>query len=325
MTSFGKMDVRGPGALGFLQRLADNDVNRPVGTVVYTQFLNPRGGIESDLTVTRLGEDRFRVTTGSNFVPSDLGWIRMHLPADGSIEAHEVTEQFACLGMWGPEARQVLQRVTTCDVSNEAFPYMTARMIDLGDIGDREVLAQRVTYVGELGWELYVPAARAGQAWDALMEAGRHHGIRPAGYKALDALRVEKGYRYWSADITPSENPYDAGLGFCVKLDKGDFLGREALVRIKAAGLTQRLATVTLSGWVGVYGGEAVYADGRLLGRLRSAAYGYTVGKTVGFVYLPRDLAQPGTRLQVEVFGERLPAEVAADVLYDPRGTRVRA
>jgi 4-methylaminobutanoate oxidase (formaldehyde-forming) len=325
-TSFGKLDVRGPGALALLQRLADNDVDRPVGSVVYTQFLNPRGGIESDLTVTRWGVMHFRVTTGSNVVASDLGWIRMHMPPDGSVEVRDVTDDFACIGLWGPAARHVLQAVTTSDVSNAGFPYMTARRIDVAGV---QVAAQRVTYVGELGWELYFGNAQAVGVWDALLSAGREVGITPAGYKAVDSLRLEKGYRYWSSDLTPAENPYEAGLGFCVRLQKGDFIGREALLRVKAAGIQRKLCTITLTAPLpsdsDLYGGEAVYADGRLVGRLRSAGWGYTVARHIGLLYLPAAVATPGTSLEVEAFGVRYAAEVAADVLYDPAGTRLRA
>ena len=322
MTSFGKLDVRGPGALALLQRLADNDVDRPVGSVVYTQFLNPQGGIESDLTVVRLGPERFRVITGSSFVPGDLGWIRMHLPEDGSVEVREVTDELACIGLWGPEARRVLASVTADDVSNAAFPYMTARGLR---IGTAEAWAQRVTYVGELGWELYVAPDQAGGVWDALLEAGRPAGIRPVGYRALESLRLEKGYRYWSTDLTPSENPYEAGLGFCVRLGKGDFIGRDALVRLKAEGLRRKLATLTVDSKPVLYGGEPVYARGGVVGRLRSGGYGYTVGTNIGLVYLPLELAAAGTPLEVEVFGERFAAEVAPDVLYDARGARIKA
>ncbi len=327
MSSFGKVDVRGPGALALLQRLADNDVGKPVGSVVYTQFLTERGGIVSDLTITRLADDHFRVITGSSFVAGDLGWIRMHLSEDGLVDAVEVTEDWACLGLWGPYARRILQGVTGDDVSHAAIPYMTARTIRINGV---EALAQRVTYVGELGWEFYVAPGQATRVWDALTEAGQPLGLQLAGYKALDSLRLEKGYRYWSVDLTPSDNPYDAGLGFCVRLTKGDFIGREALLKIKTEGLQQRLCTLTLANDACVvYGGEAVYAggpaSGRIVSRLRSGGYGYTVGKNIGYAYLPLDLAKEGTPLCVEVFGERIGAEVAADVLYDPRGERIRA
>jgi 4-methylaminobutanoate oxidase (formaldehyde-forming) len=327
MSSFGKIEVRGPGALPLLQRLTDNDVDKPAGSVIYTQFLNERGGIESDLTVTRLGDHHFRVITGSAFVAGDLGRIRMHLADSASVDIQEVTEALACLGLWGPSARQILQTVTCEDVSDSAMPYMSARMIRIRGV---DTWAQRVTYVGELGWELYMAPERAGSVWDALMDAGRGWGLQPAGYKALDSLRLEKGYRYWSVDITPSENPYEAGLGFCVRLNKGAFVGREALQRIKAEGIQRRLCTLTLTDDAYVlYGGEAVYAggpaDSRIVGRLRSAGYGYTVRKNIGYAYLPVELAEIGTPLVVEVFGERVAAQVAPDILYDPRGDRIRA
>jgi 4-methylaminobutanoate oxidase (formaldehyde-forming) len=325
LTSFGKIEVTGPGTLALLQRLADNDVDRPVGSVIYTQFLNPRGGIESDLTIARLDRDGFRLVTGSNFVASDLGWIRMHLPEDGSVAVEEVTDRWACIGLWGPHARRVLASVSKTDLSGDAFPYMTAREIDIAGV---ETWAQRVTYVGELGWELYLAPGAAVRAWRALLDAGRPHGLRPAGYKAIDSLRLEKGYRYWSADVTPAENPYEAGLGFCVRLGKGDFIGRDALVRIKAEGAARKLCTVALNEGGAdavLYGGEPVYSGGASVGRLRSAGWGYTVGRNIGYVYLPLALGAPGTALEVEALGERFAAEVAADVLYDPAGTRIRA
>jgi 4-methylaminobutanoate oxidase (formaldehyde-forming) len=322
VTSFGKIAVEGPGALGLLQRLSGNDVGKPPGSVVYTQWLNARGGIEADLTVVRLADDRFRVVTGAGFVPGDLGWLRMHVPGDGSVTVREVTDTLAVIGVWGPAARRILQAVTPHDVSNAAFPYMTARTIR---IAGADVWAQRVTYVGELGWELYVAPPDAVAVWDALGEAGRPEGVRPVGYKALDSLRLEKAYRYWSVDITPSDTPYEAGLGFCVKLGKGDFLGRDALLRARAAGPSRRLATIVIDPAPTIFGGEAVHAGGRVVGRVRSGGYGYTVGRNIGLVYLPPDLAQVGTALEVEVFGERVPAEVAPDVLYDPAGTRIRA
>ena len=323
MTSFGKIEVRGPGALRLLQKLTDNQVDKPVGRVTYTQFLNARGGIESDLTVTRLGDDHFRVISGSAFVDRDLGWILLHAPKDSSIEVSEVTEDLACIGLWGPDSRRVLQAVTDSDVTNESLPYMSAAWVH---VNGAEILAQRVTYVGELGWELYTKPEQAVPVWKALFEAGQPFEIQPAGYKALDTLRLEKGYRYWSLDMTPEENPYEAGLGFCVRLGKGEFIGREALIRAKDQGLKRRLCTLTVEGEPGaLYGGEAVYADGRLVGRLRSGGYGYTVGENIALAYLPPELCDPGTKLQVEVFSERRGASVGPDVLYDPDRSRLKA
>jgi 4-methylaminobutanoate oxidase (formaldehyde-forming) len=341
MTSFGKISIQGPGALAYLQSLTDNDIDKPAGNLIYTQMLNERGGIESDLTICRMSDSLFTIVTGSNFVAGDLGWLTMHLPHDGSVEIREVTDEWATIGLWGPKARDVVQAVTPTDVSNPAFPYMTAQTIM---IGANEVWAQRVSYVGELGWELYVHREYAGEVWDALMAAGKPFDIRPAGYKVLDSLRLEKAYRYWSSDITPSENPYEAGLGFCVKLKKNSFLGREALMRVKVEGVKRKLCTIVITpsltptptpppfvksqmgeGREGViYGGEAVFFNNQIVGRLRSGGYGYTVGKWIGFIYLPLELSKIGTELEVEVFGERVKAVVSEDVLYDPKGERLR-
>jgi len=325
MSSFGKIEVSGPGALPLLQRLTDSQMDVPEGRAVYTQFLNSRGGVEGDVTITRLGKDLFRVVTGSGFIGNDLGHLRLGLrPGDPPVEIRDVTEDYAVIGMWGPKAREVLRAVTSSDVSNEALPYMMARAID---IRGAKVLAQRMTYVGELGWELYVETAQAVQVWDALMAAGTAFGMEPGGYKVLDSLRLEKGYRYYSMDVTMLENPYEAGLGFCVRPGKGEFVGREALAKIKAQGLTQKLCTLTIGGedYLTIYGGEAVLSGDKVVGRLRSAGYGFTVKKNIAYAYLPLSLCAPGTVLHVEIFGQRVAAQVAPDVLHDPKGERLRA
>jgi 4-methylaminobutanoate oxidase (formaldehyde-forming) len=322
-TSFAKFEVVGPGALALLQRLCANDVDRPAGTVVYTSMLNARGGIECDFTVTRLAADRFRIVTGAAFGTHDRGWIARHLPRDGSVYLADVTGALACLGLFGPEARAVLRATTPADVSNEAFPYLTARELSVGRV---PVFAARVTYVGELGWELYAPAEFGQELWDTLWAAGRLAGIVAAGYRAIDSLRLEKGYRYWSTDITPDDTPYEAGLGFAVKLGKGDFVGREALVRQKAAGVRRRLGCLALAAPDAVaLGGEPVRVGDRLVGRVTSGGFGYTVGLSIAYAYLPVELAVPGTAVAVEVFGERVAAVVAAEPLWDPRGERIRA
>jgi len=325
MSSFGKIEAHGPGALPLLQRITDNDIDRPAGTVIYTQFLNARGGVVADVTITRLSQDLFRVVTGAGFIDSDLGWIRAHQrESDGAVELRDATDELTCLGMWGPKASQVLKAVTRDDVSVAALPYMRAKVID---VGGASVLAQRVTYVGEAGWEMYVRPEWAVQVWDRLMAAGQAHGIAPCGYKALDSLRLEKGYKYYSADVTMLENPYEAVLGFCVRLNKGDFAGRESLLRAKQEGIKQRLCTLTIgdSSYLTVYGGEAVLSGGQVLGRIRSGGYGYTVKRNIGLAYLPISLAKIGTKLAVDVFGEMVPAEVVADTLYDPEGARLRS
>ena len=323
MTSFGKIRVRGADALGLLQQLAANNLDKPAGSVTYTQFLNPRGGIESDVTVTRLAENDFRIISGTSFVSNDIGWIRLHKPAGLTVEIDDETEALGCLGLWGPESRRVLQTVSAADLSNAAFPYMTARSID---IRGASVWAQRVSYVGELGWELYVQPQDAVAVWDALMAAGREYGVQPAGYKALDALRIEKGYLYWSADISPVDNPLQAGLGMFVKIDKKEeFIGRAALAKIKKQGLKTKLRALTMDAGGNLYGGESVRADGELVGRIRSGSYGYTIAKDIGLVYLPSELSEAGTELEVEVLGEQIKARVAETPLVDPKGEKLRA
>jgi len=324
MSSFGKIDVEGPGALTLLQRLSANNIDAQPGKVIYTQFLNTRGGVEADLTITRLTEDRFRVVTGSGFIGNDLGWIKMHIrPEDGPVVVRDVTEELACLGLWGPRARDVLQAVAEGDVSNQALPYMSSRQIKVKGF---PVLAQRVTYVGELGWELYMSPERAIEVWDALLDSGKMCEIETGGYKALDSLRLEKGYRYYSMDVTTLENPLAAGLGFAVRLGKGDFIGRQALVEIKEHGLDHKLCTLTIGAdeYQAIYGGEAVISDGAVMGRLRSSGYGHTLKRNIAYTYLPMELTTPGMPLAVEVFGQAVPAEVTADMLYDPEGARLR-
>jgi 4-methylaminobutanoate oxidase (formaldehyde-forming) len=323
-TSFSKIEVRGPGALGLLQRLCDNEMDRAVGRVTYTQMLNSRGGIECDFTVTRLAEDRFFIVTGTAFGHHDLGWIRSHAPDDGSVEVAEVTADRFCLGLWGPRARDVLASVSTDDLSNEAFPYMTAREITVGGV---PVLALRVTYVGELGWELYGVFEDGLPAWDALWDAGRDHGLVAGGYRAIEALRLEKGYRVWSSDITPDDTPYQAGLGFAVRLAKEPgFIGQEALRVAHDAPLDRRLCCLVLDEPLAVaLGNEPIRAEGAVVGRVTSGGYGFTVAASIAYGYLPVALAEVGTRVEVEVFGEWVGAEVRAEPLFDPDGSRIRA
>jgi len=314
MTSFGKIELEGPGALALLERVAGNLIDRPVGSVVYTQLLDRGGGIAGDVTITRLGPDRFRLVTGAGYVNSDLGWLRLEQREDdGPVVIRETTEELCVVGMWGPRARQVLEGLTDDDVSEEGFPFMQARNIRIEGF---DVFAQRVTYVGELGWEFYLEPGVAVQVWDRLMAVGRKVGIRPGGYRALDSLRMEKGYRYYGTDLTLLDNPLEAGLGFCVRFDKGDFNGRERLVATKTAGIKRRLRTLLVGDheYVTIYGGEAVHADGSIVGRLRSCAYGFTVGRNVAYSYLPVGLG-PGARVEVEVFGRRVPAEVSTDAV----------
>jgi glycine cleavage system T protein len=321
-TSFSKIEVRGPGALALLQRLCANNVDQPVGRVVYTSMLNPRGGIECDFTVTRLEADRFLIVTGTAFGQHDLSWIRLNMPEDGSVWVDDVTSTRACFGLWGPRARTILQKVTQSDVSNAAFPYMTAQSLTVGDV---PALALRVTYVGELGWELYCGMEYGQRLWDTLWEAGLPEGLVAGGYRAIDSLRLEKGYRYWGADIGPDYTPYEAGLGFAVKLNKGDFIGREALLRQKETGLQRKLCCLTLAEPSAIaLGNEPVRAGDEVVSWVTSGGYGYAVGKSIVYTYLPLAYTPVGTALDVEIMGERIAAVVTAEPLWDPKGERVR-
>jgi len=286
-------------------------------------MLNSRGGIECDLTVTRLSPERFFIITGSAFGAHDLDWIRRHLSSDGSAVAREVTTELACIGLWGPKAREILQQATRDDVSNAGFPYMTCREIT---VAGAPVRALRVTYVGELGWEMYMTPGNALRVWDTLLEAGRPLGLRPVGYRAVDSLRLEKGYRYWSADITPEYTPLESGQAFCVKLDKGDFQGRDALVRQKAEGLTRKLCCLVMAEpTVVALGNEPVFNGDRVISRVTSGGYGYSVGESIACAYLPIALAALGSTVAIEVDGKRIPATVQRDPRYDPTNSSIKA
>ena len=324
LTPFGKIEVTGKGALPLLQRVSDSNMDKPIGSATYTQFLNPNGGVEADLTVTRLGAERFWVITGSGFIANDMAWLKMHIDeADGEVAIRDITQEWTCFALWGPQARLTLQKVTQADISNEAHPYlMTKRIL----IGDAKVYAQRVSYAGELGWELYVPYNRATPVWDMLLEAGEEFGIEVGGYKVLDSLRLEKGYRYYTVDVTQLETPYEASLGFCVDLNKKDFIGKDALVKQKAEGVKRKLCTLVLDGdtFTQIYGGEAVYHEGKLITRVRSGGYGYTLKKNIFYAYMPIELAKAGTRVEVELIEGRYQGEVTGMVLFDPKGERLR-
>jgi glycine cleavage system aminomethyltransferase T/glycine/D-amino acid oxidase-like deaminating enzyme len=321
-SSFAKIEIAGPGAADYLEGLCDNRVARGVGEITYTQMLNARGGIECDFTVARLSEHRFGIVTGTAFGNHDREWMRRHLPAAGAVHLADVTSAWACFGIWGPRARDVLATLAPTDLGNDAFPYMTLQEITVGNV---PVRALRVTYVGELGWELYCPTEYGLGLWRALWEAGRPHGILAGGYRAIDSLRVEKGYRVWGADVTPDETPHEGGVGFCVKLDKGDFIGREALLAAKEAGPRTRLRCLVLEDPRSIaLGNEPVRIGGEVAGRVTTGGYGYTIERSIAYAYLPPGAA-PGTVVEVEIFGRRVPGEVAEEPLYDPTGARIRS
>ncbi|HEY7032297.1 MAG TPA: FAD-dependent oxidoreductase [Thermomicrobiales bacterium] len=317
MTSLPRLEVTGPGALALLQHLVTNQIDRPVGSVVYALMLDERGGIRSDVTVARHGADRFQVGANGQL---DLDWIRRHLPVDGSAQVREITGAVCCLGLWGPRAREVARAVCEDDLSNEAFPYFSARRIAIGEV---PVEALRVSYVGELGWELYTPAEYGQRLWDLLWQGGQPHGIVAAGRAAFESLRLEKGYRLWGVDMTTEHTPYEAGVGFAVKPGKGDFVGRGAILAAKAE-VRRRLSCLTFDDpSVIVMGKEPILADGRVVGYVTSAGFGYSVGQSIAYGYLPLELATPGAKVAIESFGDAYPATVAAEPLFDPRRLRL--
>jgi 4-methylaminobutanoate oxidase (formaldehyde-forming) len=304
-SSFSKLEVLGPGALAFLERMCANRIDRAVGTIIYTQLLNARGGIEADLSVTRRAKDRFMLVTGTAFGTHDRAWLDLHAPDD--VYVNDITSSYACLCLWGPKVRDVL------DLD---FPYMRSREVAVGDV---PVIASRVTYVGELGWELYCPSEYGLKLWDTL----HVDGVTPGGYRAIDALRLEKGYRAWASDLNAETTPYEAGLGFAVKRDKGEFIGRAAL----DAEPPLRLVCLTLDDPRSIaLGSEPVRTEaGAIVGRVTSGGYGYAIGASIAFAYVPVAHAEVGTRLSVDIFGEWIDGEVRAEPLYDPNGERVRA
>ena len=301
---------------------------KPPGRLTYTQMLNSRGGIECDLTVARLAEDRFYIVTGTGFRTHDFAWIRQNTPADLDATLTDVTEAFGTLSLMGPRARDVLAALTDDDVSNAAFPFAHAREII---VAGRPVRALRVTYVGELGWELHMAIGDTGVVFDAIMAAGAAHGIVPAGYRAIESLRLEKGYRAWGQDITPNDNPFQAQLGWAVKL-KSDrpFLGRPAMEKAAAEPLAKRLATFTVADPdILLSGRETILRDGAPVGYLTSGGWGYTVGANIGMGYVKNaagvsdDFLETGT-WQLEVATARVPATLYTRALYDPAMTRIR-
>jgi 4-methylaminobutanoate oxidase (formaldehyde-forming) len=326
-SSLAKLLLQGPDAAAVLQRLCANDVDVAPGRIVYTQMLNRRGGIECDLTVTRLADEAYLVVTIAAAATHDADWIRRGLQ-DARVTLTDVTSAFTVLGIMGPRSRELLAGLTPADLSNAAFPFGTAREIELGQA---LVRATRITYVGELGWELSVPTELAMGVYDDVVAAGDALGLRHAGFHAMDSLRMEKGYRSWGHDVGGEDTPLEAGLGFAVALEKKAFVGRDALLRQRDAPLARRLVMFTLDdpGPL-LLGDEPIWRDGVLVGRITSAAYGHTLGRSVGMGYV----AHPGGvdaafvragRWELEIATERFPAAARLEPPYDPRSARVRA
>ncbi|MGW3012107.1 GcvT family protein [Streptomyces sp. NPDC001219] len=330
MTPLRRLEVTGPGALAFLQRMTSNNLAKKPGAVTYTLLLDEAGGIRSDLTVARLAPDRFQVGANSG---SDLDWLLRHAPdgggpsrsseaESGGVQVRDITSGTCCIGVWGPRARDLVQPLTRDDFSHQAFGYFRARQTHLGHV---PVTAMRLSYVGELGWELYTTADLGLRLWDTLWEAGREHGVIAAGRSAFNSLRLEKGYRAWGHDMTTEHDPYEAGVGFAVRPAKGDFLGRAALAGRSEETASRRLTCLTLDDPAAVVlGKEPVWVDGTPAGYVTSAAYGYTLGRCIAYAWLPATAAVPGTAVHIEYFGEKIPATVAQEPLFDPQMERIR-
>ncbi len=328
-SSFAKFELSGPDAAKALDWICANDVAKPAGRLTYTQLLNTRGGIEADLTVARLAEDKFYIVTGTGFRTHDYGWIEDHLPKGSRVTFSDVTEDFGTLSLMGPQARKVLEKVTGADVSNASFPFGHVRELT---IAGHVVRALRVTYVGELGWELHVPIGATGDVFDALMAAGKPYGIRPTGYRAIESLRLEKGYRAWGSDITPNDTPFEAGLGWAVKLKKDvDFVGRSALQAKQGQALVKSLACFTVDDpSIVLLGRETILRNGEPVGYLTSGGYGYTVGKNIGYGYV-RNAAGldeawlKAGRYELVVAMETVATDLHLGPLYDPAMHRIKA
>jgi 4-methylaminobutanoate oxidase (formaldehyde-forming) len=327
-TSFAKFLVRGPDAAHELERICAGRVSVAPGRIVYTQWLNPRGGIEADLTVTRLDAESFLVVSGAATQLRDFCWLRDGIAQEARVSIADVTGDFAVLGLMGPKSRELLERISATELSDRAFPFATSREIEIAGV---KVRASRITYVGELGWELYVANSDAGDLHDALVTAGADLGLVHAGFHALDSLRIEKAYRHWGHDVGPDDTPLEAGLGFAVAFDKpGGFVGRDALLAQRSAGPARRLLQFALLDPEPLlYHDEPIWRDDRPVGQITSGSYGHTLGRAVGLGYVD---CEPGAqaaalcdgRYQIEIAGVRWDAQPSARPLYDPASSRVR-
>lgn len=328
-SSFAKFRISGPDAESALNWICANNVGKPPGTLTYTQMLNRRGGIECDLTVARLSEDVFYLVTGTGFRTHDSDWIHRHIPEDRHVTLEDITDTYCTLSLMGPRARDVLSLVTDADVSNAAFPFATCREIS---IAGAPVKALRVTYVGELGWELHFPIEHALPVYERLMQVGKTYGIGNAGYRAIDSLRLEKGYRAWGADIGPDYSPLEAGLGWAVKLKTDTaFIGREAIEAQRQGKLKKRLACFTVDDpGIVLLGRETIYRNGQRVGWLSSGGWGYTVEKNIGYGYVRNedgvstDDLKSGT-YELDIAQKRVPCSLQFGALVDPQMERVKA
>ncbi|MEM7113589.1 MAG: FAD-dependent oxidoreductase [Chloroflexota bacterium] len=321
--AIGPIEISGTGALDYLNYICSNQIDIPVGRVTYTLLLTPNGKIKRDVTILRLAEDKFWLLTGKGNMPAEIAWISQFLPTDGSVTLNNLCEQYVSLALWGPNARKVLESVTRSDVSDEAFPFYTAQTLDIG-MATATVL--RISYAGELGYEFYAPITFGSHLWDTLSEAGQAHGLVPVGIAALFSLRIEKGFLITGSDMTVKDTPYEAGMGWMVKTKKGDFVGRDATVADKKAGLKKKLVTLTFSDPNAImYGFEPVLAGDTVVGHVTSGEYGYNVGKFIAFAYVDTAHAALGTELRVRYTGNFYTGVVSAPVQLDPKNERMKA
>ncbi|MEP6948064.1 MAG: FAD-dependent oxidoreductase [Ginsengibacter sp.] len=317
-SSFSKIEISGPGAVAFLENLCSNNVNKGAGFVTYTQMLNNRGGIESDVTITQTGENNFRMISGTALHTHDWAWLSDHMPDDGSVVIKNVTASLTCFGIWGPMTREMMLQLTDIDLSTSAMPFLSMRETSIKGISVQLV---RVTFVGELGYEIYADTDKGLELWELLWQTGQPFGMVSCGYKAIDALRTEKGYLYWGSDITPEETPFESGLNFAVAKHK-EFKGKRALLEKP---LIKKLVTILLDDpRAVVLGNEPVMVDGKVAGRVTSGAYGPYIGSSVAFAYLPIELSAVETEIEILVFGNWIKGKIAKGPLYDPKGLRVR-
>ncbi len=323
-SSFAKIEVSGSKSAQFLNSICANNVVRGIGRTIYTQALNSRGGIESDYTVTQVADDKFFIVTGTAFLNHDMGWLEKMCRQLGynEIKLRDLSKDLACFGIWGPNARKILSKLTDADLSNEAFTFMSSKILKIAGI---EARATRITYVGELGWELYISRADALQVWSELIAAGEEFGLRPCGYRAIESLRLEKGYRAWAGEINSETNPYEAGLSFAVSLKKENFVGRAALLNANE-NLTRKLTALTLENIKDVpMGNEPILINNRVIGRVKSAGQGYTINKAIAYAYLPVENTKIGTKVDIEMFGIIKTATVQEEPLLDPQGLRIKS
>lgn len=323
-SSFAKCIVRGVKAAEFLNYICANDVVKGIGRTVYTQALNTRGGIESDYTVTQTGDQEFMIVTGTAFGIHDFGWLEKQRREQnfGAVEIEEITTSLACFGLWGPRSREILQTLTSYDLSRENFPFMRSRKITVAGV---DLRATRITYVGELGWELYLPIGTGLSVWKEIINVGKEFDMKTCGYRAIESLRLEKGYRAWGVEISTETNPWEAGLGFALSLKKDSFIGKSALLALKENEM-RKLVPILFEDIRQVpLGNEPIRVGNEVIGRVKSGGQGYTINKAIGYAYLPTRYSESGTSVEVEFFGDWRQGTVAVEPLFDPTSSRIHS